>query len=67
MKVKLRFNDCTWTAISNDSFITISGDGSGVGRGIITYSVAANTNTVERSGTMTIAGKTYTIIQPGER
>ena len=67
VKVKLRFNDCTWTAISNDSFITISGDGSGVGRGIITYSVAANTNTVERSGTMTIAGKTYTIIQPGER
>ena len=54
---------CSWTAVSNaTSWITITSGSSGSGNGSVGYSVAANTGP-ERSGTMTIAGQTVTIIQ----
>jgi hypothetical protein len=53
---------CTWTAISNDSWITVtSATGSGIGS--VNYSVAANTTGASRTGTMTVAGKTVTFTQ----
>lgn len=55
-------NGCDWTAVSNDSFITINSGSSGTGNGIVTYSVMANANPV-RSGTMTIAGQLFTVTQ----
>ena len=51
---------CAWTAVSNDSWIT--GTGSGTGNGIVNYTVAANTGG-NRSGTMTVAGQTFTVTQ----
>ncbi|HVG31485.1 MAG TPA: Calx-beta domain-containing protein [Pyrinomonadaceae bacterium] len=56
---------CAWTATSNSSFITITGGSSGSGSGTVTYSVAANTSTSQRTGTMTIAGQTFTVTQNG--
>ena len=57
---------CAWTAVSNTSWIDVTGGASGVGNGTVTYSVAANTTGVERAGTMTIAGATFTVTQaPG--
>ena len=53
---------CTWTATSNNSFITITLGSSGSGNGSVNYSVAANTGT-QRNGTMTIAGQTFTVTQ----
>jgi len=38
---------------------------SGTGNGTVNYSVAANTSTSQRSGTMTIAGQTFTVTQSG--
>jgi Zn-dependent metalloprotease len=56
---------CAWTAVSNATFITITSGSSGSGNGSVSYSVAANTATTSRSGTMTIAGQTFTVTQAG--
>ncbi len=56
---------CGWTATSNAAWITITSGASGSGNGIVTFSVAANTSTNSRSGTLTAAGQTLTITQTG--
>jgi len=53
---------CSWTAASNASWLTITSPTSGNGNGGITYSVARNTGPA-RTGTMTIAGQTFTVTQ----
>ncbi|HYY57919.1 MAG TPA: BACON domain-containing carbohydrate-binding protein [Pyrinomonadaceae bacterium] len=54
---------CTWTAASNVTWITITQGASGTGNGMVSYSVAANTATTSRTGTITVAGKTFTVTQ----
>jgi hypothetical protein len=55
---------CGWTAASNVSWITINGGSSGSGPGTVTYSVAPYTgHPKNRTGTMTIAGKTFSVKQ----
>jgi Zn-dependent metalloprotease len=56
---------CSWTAVSNAAFITITSGASGTGSGTVAYSVAANTATASRTGTLTIAGQTFTVTQAG--
>ena len=56
---------CPWTAVSNSSFITITSGGNGSGSGSVSYSVTANTSTTQRSGTITVAGKAFTVTQNG--
>jgi hypothetical protein len=54
---------CAWTAISNaPSWITITAGASGTGTGSVSFTVAANTGAA-RTGTMTIAGQTFTVTQ----
>ena len=53
---------CSWTAASNDSWITITSGSSGSGNGTVGYSVAAN-NGFSRTGTITIGGQTFIITQ----
>jgi hypothetical protein len=53
---------CVWTAVSTASFITVTAGASGTGNGTVSYTVAAN-NGSARSGTVTIAGQTYTVNQ----
>ena len=55
-------SSCTWTAWSNANWITITGGAGGTGNGTVTYSVAPNSG-LARSGTMTVAGKTFTVNQ----
>jgi plastocyanin len=55
---------CAWTATSNDTWIMITSGASGSGNGTVNYSVAANSGAA-RNGTMTIAGKTFTVMQSG--
>lgn len=57
--------DCNWTAVSNATFITITSGASGSGNGTINYSVASNTGTSSRNGTMTIAELAFTVTQTG--
>jgi hypothetical protein len=54
---------CSWTARSNVAWITISAGASGSGSGTVTYSVSANTSPSARTGTITIAGSTFTLNQ----
>jgi len=56
---------CSWTAVSNAAFITITAGASGTGNGTVSYSVANNTATTSRTGTLTIAGQTFTVTQAG--
>jgi len=53
---------CAWTAVSNSGWITITGGAAGPGNGAVNYTVGANTGGA-RTGTMTIAGLTFTVIQ----
>ncbi|MDQ3010585.1 MAG: beta galactosidase jelly roll domain-containing protein, partial [Acidobacteriota bacterium] len=56
---------CGWTASSNASWITLTSGFSGNGNGTVFYSVSSNTSTSQRTGTLTIAGQTYTVTQAG--
>ncbi len=56
---------CAWSAASNDAWITVTSGSSGNGDGSVSYSVASNMSASPRSGTMTIAGQSYTVQQSG--
>jgi hypothetical protein len=53
---------CTWTAVSNVSWITITSGASGTGNGIVTLSVAQNSGP-KRKGTLTVAGRNAEVDQ----
>ncbi len=55
-------NGCPWTATSNSSFITTGS--SGTGSGTFTMTVTRNETGVQRTGTVTIGGQVFTIMQP---
>ena len=54
---------CAWSAVSNVSWITITGGASGTGAGTMTYAVAAFGGPGNRNGRITIAGLTFTVRQ----
>ena len=56
--------NAAWTASSNASWITITNGASGTGSKTFTYSVASNSG-ASRTGTLTIAGLTFTVSQAG--
>jgi len=53
---------CSWTAVSNVAWMTIPGQASGAGNGVVQLAIDANTGPV-RTGTATIAGRTVTVNQ----
>jgi hypothetical protein len=53
---------CAWTAASQAAWITVTAGASGTGNGRVELAIAANTGAA-RSGTVTIAGHTYTVNQ----
>ncbi|HYB21995.1 MAG TPA: fibronectin type III domain-containing protein, partial [Thermodesulfobacteriota bacterium] len=56
---------CAWVAVSNVTWITITSNSSVTGGGTINYSVAANSSSSSRSGTITVAQQTFTVTQSG--
>lgn len=56
---------CTWTAVSDAGFITVLSVTSGNGNGQVSYRVSANNSATPRSGTLTVAGLTFTVTQDG--
>ncbi len=54
---------CTWTAVSNDSWLVITSNSSGTGKGSVNYSVNVNPNPSPRKGQLTVAGQTFTLTQ----
>jgi hypothetical protein len=55
---------CSWTASANASWLSIVSSGS-AGTANVQWSAQANTTSSARSGTLTIAGLTYTVNQAG--
>ncbi len=58
-------SSCAWTTQSDASWLTITAGAIGSGSGTTVYSVAANSSTRARTGTMTVAGQTFTVTQSG--
>jgi uncharacterized delta-60 repeat protein len=57
---------CGWTASSNASWISITSGNSGSGSGPVSYATQANLSASARTGTLTIAGQTFTLTQSGK-
>ena len=51
---------CTWSPVPSDGWITIL-PGGGQGTGKVNFTVAANSGTVPRSGTITVGGQQFNI------
>jgi hypothetical protein len=56
---------CTWTAAASAGWIAITAGTSGSGPGTVSYAVEANGATDSRSGAVTVAGQSHTIVQHG--
>jgi Putative binding domain, N-terminal len=55
---------CDWTAVSSDSWISVTGGASGAGNGAVTYSVGAYTGRQgTRNGRIIVAGLPFTVKQ----
>ena len=54
---------CAWSTTSNAAWLTV-GSGS-TGNGSVNVTVAANTGTAQRTGSVTIAGQTFSVTQAG--
>jgi|GEM_PF-3124675 len=52
-----------WTAASNAAWIRITSGGGVFGSGAVGYAVDANPDSTPRSGTLTLAGQTFTVAQ----
>jgi len=63
ISVKAAPGACAWTSASNASWLRVAGGGNGDGSA--TFNVDANTAFSSRTATATIAGRSFTITQPG--
>ena len=57
---------CPWTASSQVAWMSITAGTSGQGNGLVRYSVRSNDAAGSRTGTLSIAGRTFTVNQEGE-
>jgi hypothetical protein len=58
---------CQWTAVSNNSdWLTVTGGSSGAGGGQVTFIASANSTGADRTGSITIAGFTFSLTQTGQ-
>jgi hypothetical protein len=55
---------CVWNASSNDSWISITSPTTGTGSGSVNFTVAPNDTGANRTGTLIVAGQTFTVTQP---
>ncbi|HTO13872.1 MAG TPA: BACON domain-containing carbohydrate-binding protein, partial [Candidatus Binatia bacterium] len=54
---------CDWTSTSPASWVTIASGQTGIGGGLVTFTVDGNPAATARSATLTIAGKPFTVTQ----
>jgi hypothetical protein len=57
--------DCAWSAISNASWVIVN-SGQGSGNGTVSYAVAPNPDTGERTAIITVADRKFTVRQVGD-
>jgi BACON domain-containing protein/all-beta uncharacterized protein len=54
---------CAWTASSSASWLQITSGSNGSGSGTVNYTASANTGSASRTGTLTVAGRTFTLTE----
>jgi hypothetical protein len=59
-------NDCTWTVVKTNTWITLLSGTKGTNSGTVSFAVAANPDYAPRSGVMVIAGLPFTITQAAQ-
>jgi hypothetical protein len=59
-------DDCSWTATSPVSWITLPGGSGGTGPASVSLAVAENTGATARSATVSIAGRSLTVTQSAD-
>ena len=59
-------DNCSWTVVSNDTWITVTSLTDNSGPATVTYNVSENSEATPRAGTLTIAGETYTVYQAAQ-
>ena len=59
-------DDCTWTATSNAAWLVVSSGNQGSGNGPVSYTVARNLDVADRSATISVAERTFTLRQAGD-
>jgi len=62
ISISVRGSNCAWTAVSSAAFLTVTQGASGVGDGVVQFTVAPNTGPA-RTATLTITGTAITITQ----
>lgn len=58
--------DCLWTASSSAPWLVIDGAGQGSGPGTVSYTVSRHTDVPERSATIAVADRRFTVRQSGD-
>lgn len=56
---------CAWSAVSSDGWVTVTAGMTGSGSGTVSFRVEANFSPMPRSGSINVAGRTFTISQAG--
>lgn len=56
---------CSWQAVSNVSWITVTRGAGGSGNGTVTFTVGSNSTSSARTGTLTVGGQSVTVSQAG--
>ena len=56
---------CAWTATTSEAWLRITDGEQGKGDGDVTYLIAENTLTAERTGTLLVAGRSIEVTQTG--
>ena len=57
---------CAWSASSNASWLTISGNSTGSGNGTVTYAASRNLSAADRAAVVTVADRAFTLSQSGD-
>jgi len=63
--VTAAFSSFGWNAISDSAWLTVTSTSMGTGNGNVQYAVATNTNVAYRTGHVTVAGESFTVVQSG--
>ncbi|HEX3745358.1 MAG TPA: serine hydrolase [Bryobacteraceae bacterium] len=58
-------NNCSWIVTSDSPWLTINAGGSGTGSSFTSYSVAANPDSPNRTGTLSLGGQPFVVAQTG--
>jgi Viral BACON domain/Putative binding domain, N-terminal len=59
-------SDCPWTATSNASWLIVTSGEHGNGNGSVSYLVARNDAATDRTGSISVADRTFTVRQGGD-